>query len=87
MLMAFPTRATNSSQARSSHGPALKETSSCRDNDEYRVGLQSLIILMAQILPSALGRFFPDLPDLDEIEMFMWPESQNRNANTGLDEP
>ena len=38
-LMGFPTRETNSSQASSSRGPAQRQMTSCRDKDEYRVGL------------------------------------------------
>src|SRR4029077_14831836 len=36
----LPTRETNSSQAASSRGPAQRQTTSLRDNDEYRVDLE-----------------------------------------------
>src|SRR5512146_2257066 len=38
-LMGFPTRETNSSQALSSRGPAQRQTTSCKDKDEYRVSV------------------------------------------------
>ncbi len=45
-LMGFPTRETNSSQASSSQGPAQRQTTSFRDKDEYRVGLDLFDILL-----------------------------------------
>ena len=48
-LMDLPTRVTNSSHAPSLHGPAQRQTRSCKDNDEYREGLESFAILITQI--------------------------------------
>src|SRR5215467_4437119 len=47
-LMDFPTRATNSSHAPSSHGPAQRRTTSCKDNDEYCVGLGLPVMLLSK---------------------------------------
>jgi len=44
-LMGLPTRETNSSHASLSQGPAQRQTTSFRDNDEYRVGLGVFDIL------------------------------------------
>jgi hypothetical protein len=44
-LMGLPTRETNSSQASSSRGPVQRQMTSCRDKDEYRVGLGVFDIL------------------------------------------
>src|SRR5215472_10454008 len=47
-LIDFPTRATNSSHAPLSHGPAHSKTTSCKVNDEYRVGLKVSVILPSE---------------------------------------
>lgn len=55
-LMDFPTRATNSAHAASSHGPAQRQTTACKDNDEYRVGLglsSMLLFKQTGTLPQA----------------------------------
>ncbi len=44
-LIGFPTREMNSSHASLSQGPAQRQTTSFRDNDEYGVGLGVFHIL------------------------------------------
>jgi hypothetical protein len=45
-LIGRPTRHTNSCHASSSQGPAQRQMTSFRDKEEYRVGLETLDILL-----------------------------------------
>src|SRR5215469_1644402 len=79
-LIALPTLATNSSHAPSSQGPMQRQTSSGKDNDEYRVGLQLLAILIAN---SHVGsdRCFPrSVPPSDLPSAYCYVECPNCTA-------
>src|SRR5215469_11397442 len=61
-LIDFPTRATNSSHAASSHGPAQRRTTSCKDNDEYRgLGLSAILASQETGTLPQITVFFPGL--------------------------
>ena len=50
----LPTRATNSSQASSSDGPAQRQTTSFKDREEYRVGAGLEDILLINSCPKVV---------------------------------
>ena len=70
--MDLPTRATNSSHAASSHGPAQRQTTSCKDNDEYRVGRESFAILIMQVAFTQAGLFHERFLPLPAINLLLF---------------
>ena len=79
-LIDLPTRATNSSHAALSHGPAQRQTTSCKDSDEYlELGLSAILPCQETGTLPEISVLFPEF--LRDIVLLSAQDAGESRAN------